>query len=287
MTFRFIDSIRSETHPVAVACEVLGVSRSSYYAWRDRPESQRAVRLREVAGKLKQLHVGRREAYGSPRMTAELAGVGIKVCVNTVAKLMKQQGLASRRCRRFRASTTDARHAYAVAENVLDQDFMAETPDAKWVADITYVPTGQGWLYVAAVMDLYSRKIVGWAMAEHLRTELCLEALEMAVRSREPCEQLVHHSDRGCQYACGIYRKKLEERGIRCSMSRTGNCYDNAAMESFWSTLKTELTHHQRYATREQAAGSIFEYIACWYNRKRRHSALGNVSPETFETVSD
>jgi transposase InsO family protein len=170
-----------------------------------------------------------------------------------------------------------------VAENVLGQDFGAKRPDRKWVADITYVPTKQGWLYVAAVMDLCSRKIVGWAMAEHLRAELCLEALGMALAARKPTGKLVHHSDRGCQYACAAYRDLLEGEGITCSMSRAGNCYDNAAMESFWATLKTELTHHESYATLAEARGSVFEFVECWYNRKRRHSALGNVSPEAYE----
>jgi putative transposase len=205
------------------------------------------------------------------------------VCVNTVAKLMKAAGIRSVMHRKFVVRTTDSAHDLPVADNVLDRQFQASLPDQKWACDITYVPSAEGFLYVAAVIDLCSRKIVGWSMAEHLRTELCTDALEMALRSRRPSEDLLHHSDRGVQYTCQDYRRRLAERQVTCSMSRTGNCYDNAAMESFWSTLKRELVNGQDYATHAQAQHSIFEYIVVFYNRTRRHSSLGYVSPEAFE----
>src|SRR5439155_18167891 len=180
--------------------------------------------------------------------------------------------------------TTDSNHSYPIAPNRLDRHFTAAGPDRKWTCDITYVATDQGWLYLAVVMDLFSRKIVGWSMRDHLRGELVSEALEMALlRRRCPAAGLLHHSDRGVQYACGDYRKLLEKHGIECSMSRRGNCYDNAVMESFFGTLKTELVHQNHYAMHAQAKASIFEWIECWYNRRRRHSALGYFTPEAFE----
>ena len=185
--------------------------------------------------------------------------------------------------RRFRAKTTDSSHAHPIVPNVLGRNFDQPLPDQAWAADITYVPTDQGWLYLAAVIDLCSRKIVGWSMADHLRAELCNEALQMALARRKPAKGLLHHSDRGTQYACGDYRGLLEEHGITCSMSGKGNCYDNAVMESFFKTLKTELVYQQHYKTREQAERSIFQYVEVFYNRKRRHSSLDYQSPAEFE----
>lgn len=264
-------------------CEVLQVSRSGYYAWVDRPLSARARRQAELKETIARLHQGPRLAYGSPRLCADLAEQGIKVCVNTVAKLMKQAGIRSIMQRRFVVQTTDSNHDQPVAPNLLERDFQADAPDQKWCCDITYIPTGEGFLYLAAVMDLCSRRIVGWSMADHLRTELCLEALNSALQSRKPGRDLIHHSDRGVQYASIDYRRLLQSKQISVSMSRLGDCYDNAAMESFWATLKKELVHHQDYSTREQARQSIFKYIECWYNRQRRHSAIGYKSPEQFE----
>jgi transposase InsO family protein len=301
--------------PVAAMCDVLGVSRSGYYAWRDRPASAAATRRAELAAQVKAAHADSRGAYGSPRVAIELQDRGVAVCENTVAKVMREQGIRSVAARRFRCRTTDAAHAHPVAENLLlrdaddsggddgddgddggggggggggdrARDFTADAPDRKWAADVTYVRTGQGWLYVAAVIDLCTRRVVGWAMADHLRAELCTDALAMALARRRPDAGgagLVHHSDRGCQYACGAYRDLLASRGIACSMSRSGDCYDNAVVESFWSTLKRELVHHADYATRAQATAAIFEWVECWYNRKRRHSALDYKSPEEFE----
>lgn len=286
MRFAFIKDHRA-TWPVAVQCRVLSVSRAGFYAWLDRPESPRAAARRELTDAIRVAHAECREVYGSPRITAELAARGgPTACQNTVARAMREAGIAARRRRRFIPRTTDSSHANPVAPNVLGRDFAADGPDRKWVCDITYVGTAEdGWLYVAAVMDLCSRRIVGWAMADHLRAGLCLDALAMALANRRPGPGLLHHSDRGVQYTCGDYRAALAAAGVRCSMSGTGDGWDNAAMESFWSTLKRELVDGQEYATHAQARASIFEYIEVFYNRTRRHSALGYVSPEQFEAA--
>jgi putative transposase len=268
---------------IELLCDVLEVSRSGYYDWLGRPPGTRRRRREDLAVAVRAAHERSRRTYGSPRVHAELKAAGVKVCENTVARVMKEEGLRSKVKRRFVPITTDSNHAWAVAPNLLDQSFASATPDAVWVADLTYVWTDEGWLYLAAVLDLCSRKIVGWAMAEHLRAELCVDALNMALQRRRPGADLLHHSDRGVQYACEQYQAALAEQGITCSMSRKGNCYDNATMESFFGTLKTEEVYQQDYATREQARQAIFEYIEVFYNRQRRHSALGYVSPEAFE----
>ena len=265
-------------------CEILEVSRSGFYAWASRAPSQRQARREELVGQIRDVHQQSDGTYGSPRICQELAARKVGVCVNTVARLMNEAGIRSIMHRRFVPQTTDANHDLPVAPNRLGQQFAADRPDQKWCCDITYVPTAEGFLYVSAVMDLCSRRIVGWCMADHLRTQLCADALTMALRARRPGAGLLHHSDRGVQYASADYQQLMASHGgIQVSMSRVGNCYDNAAMESFWGTLKTELVHHRRYQTREQARQSIFRYIECWYNRKRRHSAIGYVSPEEFE----
>jgi transposase InsO family protein len=264
-------------------CEVLRVSRSGYYAWVDRPQSIRSSRQAELTRQIRKVHDESFGTYGSPRVHAELAEQKIEVCVNTIAKLMKQARICSVSHRRFVPQTTDSNHDLPVADNLLGQDFSADAPDRKWVCDITYITTGQGTLYLAAVMDLCSRRIIGWAMDQHMRTELCLEAIDAALRSRHVGGDLIHHSDRGSQYASADYSCLLQSHGVKVSMSRVGNCYDNAAMESFWGKLKTEWVYPRRYESLEQAKQSIFKYIECWYNRKRRHSAIGYVSPEQFE----
>jgi transposase InsO family protein len=264
-------------------CQTLEVSRSGYYAWKNRPVSARRQRREELIGQIRQVHEASRCLYGSPRIHAELADRRIDVCVNTVARLMKQAQIRSRVKRRFVVHTTDSNHPHPIAANVLDRQFQATAPGQKWCCDITYVPTDQGWLYLAAVMDLCSRKIVGWSMAEHLRAELCVDALQMAIDRQRPEAGLLHHSDRGVQYACDEYQQLLSDQGIVASMSRTGNCYDNAAMESFFGTLKTELIYQEHYATADQAKAAVFEYIEVYYNRQRRHSAIGYKSPEAFE----
>jgi putative transposase len=280
--FQWIQQQR-EQFEVAIMCEVMDVSRSGYYAWADRAPSGREQRQKQLIEQIRQAHDQSFGTYGSPRIHAELAEQKIEVCVNTVAKLMKQAQIRSVMHRKFVARTTDSRHDLPVAPNLLDRHFEAELPNQKWCCDITYIPTRQGFLYLAAVMDLCSRKIVGWSMTDHLRTDLCLDALDMAVKSRKPGDNLIHHSDRGVQYASVDYRTVLQSHDISVSMSRVGDCYDNAAMESFWGTLKTEWVHHREYQTLEEARQSIFKYIECWYNRRRRHSAIGYVSPEQFE----
>jgi transposase InsO family protein len=267
-------------------CGLLEVSRSGYYAWLNRQGCEpcrRDQRRAELVEKILVVHAQSRETYGSPRVYQELKARGEEVCENTVAKLMKEQGVRSIVRRRFRVRTTDSAHGHPTAPNLLERCFEQQSPNQAWCADITYIPTGEGWLYLSAVIDLCSRKIVGWSMADHLRAELCQDALGMALTQRRPDAGLLHHSDRGVQYACGDYRQMLEDKGLECSMSGRGDCWDNAVMESFFKTLKTELVYHRKFATRAEAMGAIFEYIEVFYNRKRRHSSLGYVSPEEYE----
>ena len=283
MKFRFIKEHLADAYPLGVACEVLEVSRSGYYAWRDRPASARAKRRQELAEKVKAVHEHNRGVYGSPRVFQALKAGGESVCENTVAKVMRERQIRAKSKKKFVPRTTDSGHEQPVAPNVLDRQFEAQVPDRKWAVDITYVPTGEGWLYLAGVIDLCSRKVVGWSMAGHMRTELVSDALSMALARRRPGAGLLHHSDRGVQYASEDYQYLLQSHGIACSMSGRGDCWDNAVMESFWGTLKTELVNHERYETREQAKASIFEFIEVFYNRKRLHSSLGYLSPEQFE----
>ncbi len=285
MKFAWIHEQREQREPLEVSmmCQVLQVSRSGYYAWVDRPPAQRQKRREALVGQIRAAHEQSGGTYGSPRVHADLIAQKIDVCVNTVAKLMKTAGIRSVMHGKFVVRTTDSSHDLPVADNLLDRQFDAPLPNQKWACDITYVPTAEGFLYLAAVIDLCSRRIVGWSMAEHLRTALCSDALEMALRSRRPGEDLIHHSDRGVQYASVDYQRLLRSHGITVSMSRRGDCYDNAVMESFWGTLKTELVHHRDYRSRAEAKSSIFRYIECWYNRQRRHSAIGYMSPEQFE----
>jgi len=271
---------------VNVMCDILDVTRAGYYAHVDRPASPRQLRRAELVQKISQVHADSRGLYGSPRVAAELKDAGTQVCENTVARLMRQWELRSKIVRKFRPQTTDSNHPCPVAPNRLERLFSAEEPNRKWCCDITYIPTDDGTLYLAAVIDLCSRRIVGWSMATHMKATLCINALEMAVLHRRPGENLLHHSDRGVQYACDDYRDVLEEHKMQCSMSGVGDCYDNAVMESFWGTLKQELLYQQpngRFESYEEARRMIFEYIEVYYNRRRRHSAIGYVSPETFE----
>ena len=277
------DGQTTATFPVAAACQALGVSRSGYYAWLTRPESDRDERRAALAQKVIAAHEEGRGAYGSPRVYQALKASGETACENTVARVMRAQGLRGRVRRGFVPRTTDSAHTHPIAKNLLDRDFTAHLPNRKWAADITCVPTDQGWLYVAGVIDLCSRKLVGWAAADHMETDLVAEALRSAIEQRRPGAGLLHHSDRGCQYASVAYQGLLARHGIEASMSGKGDCWDNAPMESFWATLKGELTDHEHYATRDEARRSIGEYIKTFYNRKRLHSSLGYKSPETFE----
>ena len=264
-------------------CRALDVSRAGYYAWRSRETSETDTRRETLTQTLSEIHAEVKGRYGSPRMHAELVDRGHKCCVNTVARVMREAGIAAKTKRKFR-QTTDSNHPHPVAENVLDREFEPEEPNASWVADVTYIPTREGWLYLAVVVDLFSRMVVGWSMAATMTSRLVVDALEMAVVRRPGgSSDLVAHSDRGSQYASEHYQRRLSEEGITCSMSRRGNCWDNAPMESFFASLKKELVHDEDYATRDEATASIFEYIEAFYNRVRRHSSLGYVAPAEFE----
>jgi putative transposase len=265
-------------------CRALGVSRAGYYAWLSRTPSAAEVRREELAEEVQAIHAEVKGRYGSPRVHAELAAKGHECCVNFVAKVMREAGIAAKTTRKFR-QTTDSNHALPVAENVLDRAFDPAEPNTSWVADVTYIPTREGWLYLAVVEDLFSRAIVGWSMDATMTSRLVVDALEMALtrRLRGSSSCLVAHSDRGSQYASEHYRRRLREERIACSMSRRGNCWDNAPMESFFASLKKELVHDEDYATRDQAQASIFEYIEAFYNRVRRHSSLGYVAPAEYE----
>jgi putative transposase len=280
--FAFIRDHKAES-PVEVLCEVLRVSRSGYYAWARRPPSPSARRRGQLVAEIREAHGASRGTYGSPRVYRALKARGVPCCENTVARLMRAERVRPKARRPFAVRTTDSRHDRPVAKNVLDREFYPDRPDATWTADITYVPTAEGWLYLAVVLDLFSRRVVGWATADHLRSELACDALRMALEHRRPRGELLHHSDRGVQYAGEAYGRLLAGHGIEPSMSRTGNCWDNAVTESFFSTAKRELTHHESYATREEARRSLFEYIEVFYNRQRLHSTRGYRSPAEYE----
>jgi transposase InsO family protein len=280
--FAFIrDHIRQ--FPVDLMCQVLEVSRSGYYAWRHRAPSRCAERQTNLVEQIRDAYAASRCNYGSPRVTVELAARGVACSRNTVAKLMRKHGIRSRTKRRFVVRTTDSRHGHPVAENRLNRQFARPLPNQAWAADITYIPTQEGWLYLAVVIDLCSRKVIGWSTADHLRAELVCKALEMAITHRKPSGQVLHHSDRGVQYACDEYQQLLSRHGMLPSMSRTGNCYDNAVVESFFGKLKTELIHHTTYAKRAEAHLALFDHIEIYYNRQRRHSTLGYKTPAEFE----
>jgi len=262
-------------------CEALEVSASGYYAWAARPDGPTERRRQELVEAIEEVHAEVRQRYGSPRMTAELKARGHACSENTVAKLMNAHGIKARAPRRF-VRTTDSNHRLPVAANLLDRDFDPERPNQVWGADITYLPTQEGWLYLAVVEDLFSRMVVGWAMAESMESRLVVDALEMALARRRPGAGLLAHSDRGSQYASDHYQRVLASEGITCSMSGVGQCWDNAPVESFFGRLKCELGV-EVFATRGQARAVVFEYLEVFYNRVRRHSSLGFVSPAEFE----
>jgi len=258
------------------------VSESGYHAWAARSPSPAEERRGELVAAIRVIHAEVKGRYGSPRMTAELNARGHECAENTVAELMREHGIRAKSPRRS-VRTTDSRHGLPVADNVLDRDFDPAGPNAAWSADITYIPTADGWVYLAVVEDLFSRMIVGWAMDATMTSRLVVDALAMAVRRRLPGDGLVAHSDRGSQYASDHYRRLLDRHGIQCSMSRVAQCWDNAPVESFFASLKRELVHDADYTTRDEARASIFEYVEVFYNRVRRHSSLGYVSPAEFE----
>ena len=281
MRYRCIHRRRTE-YPVSMMCRVLKVSRSGYYAWRVRPESHRAKTDRELTGVIRRVHAESKQVYGRPKVTAELKAEGYRCGQRKVERLMRLAGLRGCPQRRFKV-TTQRNPCHPVAENLIQQDFTAEAPNQRWASDITFISTHQGWLYLAVIMDLYSRRIVGWSMSRHINRHLVIDALSMAIGARRPDRVLIHHSDRGAQYTSDDFREALLKHGILCSMSARGNCYDNAVVESFFGLLKRERVNRVRYRTRDEARTDVFEYIECFYNRKRRHGYLGNISPAAFE----
>jgi putative transposase len=279
--FEFVEQQKALSH-VATMCRVLGVSTSGYYAWRKRPESQRAQRDRELTEQIIRFHERSRCTYGVPRIHAELAHAGVRCGRKRVARLMKKAGLQGVH-RRKSGRTTIPDPSKAPAADLVARNFTAEVPNILWIADITYVRTWSGWLYLAVVIDVFSRKVVGWSMADHLRAELVIDALDMAVWNRRPLTDLIHHSDKGCQYTSLAFGRRCQENGIVPSMGRTGTCFDNAMAESFFATLETELLMRRSFANRSEARLAIFDYIEGFYNTHRRHSALGYLSPADFE----
>jgi len=274
----------SDEYPIKSLCLVMEVSRSGYYRWSNAGELPRAQQTKRLNLLIKQTHAKSRQTYGSPRITAALRAGGETVGRNRIARLMRSAGLQGRQKRRYRVRTTDSRHDQPIAPNHLAKAPAPTQPNQIWVTDMTYIDTGEGWLYLAGVLDLCSRRLIGWSMGPSMETALPLAALNMAVLQRRPVGQVLHHSDRGSQYASVAYRQSLAQHNCIASMSRKGNCYDNAAMESFWSTLKHELVYRRKFATRAEATTAIFDYIEGFYNRTRLHSALGFKSPLDYET---
>lgn len=281
MRYAFIEGHRA-MWLLPVMCRVLSVSKSGYFAWRDGRERPRASEDRALSVRIKAIHEESRQTYGSPRIHHALKTQGFALGKKRVERLMKDVGIAVLPARRF-VVTTDSDHDQPIAPDLLQQDFTAKAPNQRWVTDITYVPTAEGWLFLAAIVDLFSRRIVGWAMDATMHRSLVLKALDMAVTERQPGVGLIHHSDRGSQYASADYRAALDAHGVIASMSRPGCCYDNAAAESFWHTIKNELIHRRDFQTREEATQAIFEYIEVFYNRIRQHTTIGNLSPVDFE----
>lgn len=270
---------------VSLMCRTLAVSRSGYYAWRVRAESMRSYQNRQLLVQIHQVYLESRRTYGSPRITDELQDRGLVCNQKRIARLMQANDIRAKTVRKFRV-TTNSKHHLPVAPNLLKRQFVAAGPNLVWLSDITYVWTSEGWLYLAGVIDMYSRRVVGCSMGSRLDDKLTLGALHQALSRRRPEPGLLHHSDQGKQYAASNYQQLLSDHRLIGSMSRKGNCWDNAPMESFWATLKTELIYHERFITREEAQAKIFEYIEVFYNRKRRHSSLGSKSPAEFETTT-
>jgi len=282
MRYDFIQDHRRQ-FPLRLMCRALSVAPAGYYAWRKRPIAPRRLRSALLVESIRHVHEQSQKRYGSPRVHRQLLLQGTPCSKNTVAKLMKQHQLRSRLKRRFKLRTTDSNHPHPIAPNTLARQFSRSRPNQAWCADLTYIPTDQGWLYLSAVIDLCSRRIVGWKLADHLGAAPTLEALKLALKERKPKAGLLHHSDRCVQYACAEYRQLLQSHDVEPSMSRSGNCYDNAVMESFFKTLKTELVYQEHYLTHEQARQSLHQYIDLFYNCQRLHSALDYQSPASYE----
>jgi putative transposase len=281
MKYQFIEQYKQE-FPVAVMCRVLDVSESGYYAWRKRPQSQHTREDARLTTQIQDLFVARRGVYGSPRIHADLKALGWRTSRKRVARLMQENGMDARR-KPFPPITTRSNPKHAVAPNLLQQDFTAERPNEKWTGDITSIPTAQGWLYLAVILDVFSRRVIGWAMSARCDELLVETALRMALARRRPEAGLLHHTDRGSQYTSRAYQQVFEQVEIKVSMSGKGNCYDNAVTESFFGTVKDECVHRTLYHSHDEARQSLFEYLEVFYNRQRRHSSLGYLSPAVFE----
>jgi putative transposase len=285
MRYRFV-AAEQASYPVRLLCRVVGVAASGFYAWLRRGPSRREQQDRSLADRIAAVFAASRRTYGSPRVHAELRAEGIRVSRKRVARLMREGGLAATIRRRF-PRTTNSDHGRPVAPNLLEQKFTAEQPDTVWLADISYIATGEGWLYLAAIKDMATREIVGWSMSDSLEAGSACAALRMAIQRRQPPTGLIHHSDRGVQYAGSEYQKLLTRHGLRGSMSRRGNCYDNAPMESFFGSLKNELVHRTTFPTRAAARQALFDYLEIFYNRRRRHSGVGFLTPaQAYEQMA-
>jgi len=285
MKYEFIEKYKHE-FSIVLICNVLGVSESGFYAWRKRPTCQRKREDAQLTQEIRQVYLTHRGRYGSPRIHVELKDQGQCIARKRVARLMREVGLCAKG-KRHRVVTTRRDASHPVASNVLNRDFTATEPNKKWVTDITYLPTVQGWFYLAVILDLYSRAVVGWSMSSCCDEELVAKAFKMALIRRRPKAGLLHHSDRGCQYTSHAYRHRLEQAGVVVSMSRKGNCWDNAVMESFFGSLKEECVGNTIYSSHEQAKLSLFEYLEVYYNRQRRHSTLGYLSPFIYEQLGE
>lgn len=283
MKYQFIEQHKHD-FPVVVMCQVLDVSESGFYAWRKRPACQHTREDAQLTQEIRQVYATHRGRYGSPRVHRELKDQGYRTSRKRVARLMREADISVMRKQR-RVLTTKRDTTHPVASNILNREFTATEPNTKWVTDITYIPTTQGWLYLAVILDLYSRAVVGWSMSDCCDEALAENALNMAVARRCPKVGFLHHSDRGCQYTSQAYRTRLEQVGAVVSMSRKGNCWDNAAMESFFGSLKEECVGNQLYSSHEQVRQALFEYLEMYYNRQRRHSTLGYVSPVVYEQM--
>ncbi len=284
MRFAFIDAWR-KTFPIHRMCKVLRVTSRGYRAWRCRPMSQRQRDDMVLLAHIREQHKLCLGSYGRPRMTEELQELGLKVGHRRVGRLMRQNGIEAVRTRKYKM-TTDSNHSFAIAPNLLGRDFSATAPNQKWAGDITYIWTSEGWLYLAVILDLHSRRVIGWAVSNRMKRDLAIRALDMAVALRQPSKGCIHHTDRGSQYCSHDYQKRLKKYGFLVSMSGKGNCYDNAAVETFFKTLKAELIWRSTWQTRRQVEMALFEYINGFYNPRRRHSTLGGKSPLAFERLA-
>ena len=282
--FAFIETWR-KTYPICRMCKVLQVSARGYRAWRRRPMSQRQRDDMVLLAHIREQHKLSHHSYGRPRMTEELRELGFKAGQRRIGRLMRENAIVAIRTRKYKV-TTDSNHTLAVAPNLLDRDFSATAPNQKWAGDITYIWTSEGWLYLAVILDLYSRRIIGWAVSNRMKRDLAIRALDMAVALRQPPEGCIHHTDRGSQYCSQDYQKRLKKHGFKASMSGKGNCYDNAVVETFFKTIKAELIWRSVWLTRRQVELALFEYINGFYNPRRRHSTLGGKSPLAFERVA-